>query len=135
MHMGTDEKRTGREQRVCIIDDDDNIREIYATALELDGYQLLLAKNGAEGIELVRKYMPDIILLDLQMPVKNGMEVLEDLKGDEELNRIPVVILSNIDSEESFDAIGKYNTHFYLVKSLTTPRKVVGIVHEVLSYR
>lgn len=122
------------KKHVCLIDDDDDIREIYATELERNGYNLLLAKNGEEGLTLIREHHPDIILLDLQMPVKNGTEVLAELGADPILKRIPVVILSNIDTEESFASIGKFNTHFYLVKSLTTPQKVLGIVREVLAY-
>lgn len=121
-----------KQRHVCLIDDDEDLREIYSMALQAEGYGVVLASNGDEGLKLVRQYRPDLILLDLQMPVKSGIEVLKELNVDEKIAGIPVIVLSNIDSEESFRQIGRFDTRFYLVKSLTTPKKVVGCVREVL---
>ncbi|MBI2439556.1 MAG: response regulator [Candidatus Moranbacteria bacterium] len=120
------------KKKVCVIDDDDNIREIYIMKFNLEGFDVSAAKNGEEGLKVIREKKPDIILLDLQMPVKDGMEVLEELKNDEALSRIPVIILSNVDSEEAFHEVGKFETRFYLIKSLTDPQKAVDYVREVL---
>jgi len=118
---------------VCIVDDDVNIQEIYRIKFESEGFETLAALNGEDGLVLIRSRHPDIILLDLQMPVKDGVEVLEALKGDPALSRIPVVVLSNQDNQESFKRIGELDaTRFYLVKSLTTPQKAVDVVREVL---
>lgn len=122
-----------RKWIVCIIDDDPSIQEIYRIKFESEGYETIAARNGEEGLLLIREKHPDIILLDIQMPVKNGIEVLETLKDDPVLFRIPVVILSNQDDQASFDSIGKLDaTRFYLVKALTTPQKAVDIVREIL---
>ena len=120
------------KQKVCVIDDDNDIREIYRMKLALEQYDVITATNGAEGLEVIRKNNPDIILLDLEMPVKNGIEVLRELGSDANLSKIPVVILSNVDDEKAFKEVGKFETRFYLIKSLTTPQKVVDIVREVL---
>lgn len=120
------------KQKVCVIDDDNDIREIYRMKLALEQYDVIIATNGAEGLEVIRKNNPDIILLDLEMPVKNGIEVLRELGSDANLSKIPVVILSNVDDEKAFKEVGKFETRFYLIKSLTTPQKVVDIVREVL---
>lgn len=118
---------------VCIVDDDENIRAIYEKVFLQSGFDIVSAKNGEEGFRAILENHPDIILLDLQMPVMGGMEVLQELKKSEELVQIPVVILSNVDDEVVFSEIGKeYTTKFYLVKSLTTPQKVVSIVKEIL---
>ncbi len=118
---------------VCLIDDDANIRDIYERKFLQSGFDIVSAKDGEEGLRAIALNHPDIILLDIQMPVMGGMEVLKELKKDEELVKIPVVILSNVDDEVVFSEIGKeYVTKFYLVKSLTTPQKVVGIVREIL---
>jgi DNA-binding response OmpR family regulator len=125
------EKETGK--LVCLIDDDANIRDIYQRKFLQSGFDIVSAKDGEEGLRAIALNHPDIILLDLQMPVIGGMEVLAELKKDEELVKIPVVILSNVDDEVVFSEIGKeYVTKFYLVKSLTTPQKVVSIVREIL---
>ena len=120
------------KKKVCIIDDDNDIREIYMLKFNLEGFDVLVARDGEEGMQVIRKIQPDIILLDLQMPVKNGMEVLEDLRKDETLSKIPVIIMSNVDNEDAFREVGKFDTRFYLVKSLTTPQKAVDHVREVL---
>lgn len=118
---------------VCIVDDDANIQEIYRIKFESEGFETIAALNGEDGLSLIRSQHPDIVLLDLQMPVKDGVEVLEALKRDPALSRIPVVVLSNQDNQESFKRIGELDaTRFYLVKSLTTPQKAVDVVREVL---
>lgn len=121
-----------RKKRVCIIDDDANVREIYLTKFNKEGFDVTLAVNGEEGLRVIREKKPDIILLDLQMPVKNGIEVLQELDTDKALSRIPVIVLTNIDNEEAFKEVGKFETRFYLIKSLTTPQKAVDYVNEVL---
>ncbi len=120
------------KKKVCIIDDDANIREIYLVKFNQEGFDVLLAADGEEGMKIVREKRPDIILLDLQMPIKNGTEVLEELNKDEELRKIPVIVLTNIDNEDSYHEVGKFETRFYLIKSLTTPQKAVDYVREVL---
>ncbi len=122
-----------KSKLVCLIDDDANIRDIYQRKFLQSGFDFVSAKDGEEGLRAIALNHPDIILLDLQMPVMGGMEVLRELKKDEELVKIPVVILSNVDDEVVFSEIGKeYVTKFYLVKALTTPQKVVSIVREIL---
>jgi CheY-like chemotaxis protein len=118
---------------VCIVDNNDNIRDIYERKFIQSGFDVVLAKNGEEGLAAMREKHPDVVLLDIQMPVMGGMEVLAELKKDEELSKIPVVILSNVDDEVVFSEIGKqFVTRFYLVKALTTPQKAVSIVKEIL---
>lgn len=120
------------KKKVCIIDDDPDIREIYLMKFNQEGFDVSLAINGEEGMKVIREKKPDIILLDLQMPVKNGTEVLAELNDDEELRKIPVIVLTNIDNEDAFHKVGKFETRFYLIKSLTTPQKAVDYVREVL---
>ncbi len=121
-----------QKKKVCIIDDDPNLREIYLMKFKQEGFDVSLAINGEEGMQSIREKRPDIILLDLQMPVKNGVEVLQELAADSELSKIPVIILTNIDNEDAFREVGKFETRFYLIKSLTTPQKAVDYVREVL---
>lgn len=117
---------------ICVIDDDPNIREIYCAKLQAEGYVVVSAENGEQGIKMVRECKPDLVLLDIMMPVKNGFDVLEEMQSDQTIASIPVIILSNIDDEKSLKSAGKFDTRFYLVKSLTTPQKVANIVREVL---
>ncbi len=120
------------KKKVCIIDDDADLREIYLMKFNQEGFDVSLAVNGEEGMKSIREKTPDIILLDLQMPVKNGIEVLQELQTDKELAKIPVIVLTNIDNEDAFREVGEYETRFYLIKSLTTPQQAVDYVREVL---
>lgn len=120
------------KKRVCVIDDDEDIREAYLLKLNLEGFEVVTAENGAVGLERIRETKPDIILLDLMMPVKSGLDVLKELEADAALSKIPVVVLSNIDNEDAFKEVGEHNTRFYLVKSLTTLQKATDIIREVL---
>ncbi len=119
-------------KKICVIDDDADLREIYLLNLSRENFDAVLAKDGEDGIALIRQSLPDAIVLDLQMPKKNGCEVLEELSLDPKLRTIPVVILSNVDDQESFKKVGKFETHFYLVKALTSPTKVIKILREVI---
>lgn len=120
------------KKKVCIIDDDADLREIYLMKFNQEGFDVSLATNGEEGMKSIREKTPDIILLDLQMPVKNGVEVLQELQADTALAKIPVIVLTNIDNEDAFREVGEYETRFYLIKSLTTPQQAVDYVREVL---
>ena len=120
------------KRKICIVEDDDSIREIYSIELRKNGYEVVTATNGQEGLNLISQENPDLIMLDLKMPVMSGLEVLENLKKSERLSRIPVVVLTNVDDQESIKEVGKYETRFYIVKSLTTLQKIVGTVREVL---
>lgn len=119
-------------QKICIVEDDDDIREIYSLKLQEVGYEVVSAINGEEGLKVISETKPDLILLDLMMPVKNGFEVMEELKKDPELSAIPIVVLTNADDDKSIRNVGQFDTRFYIVKSLTTPQKLVGVVREVL---
>lgn len=119
-------------KKICLIDDDPDLREIYSLTLNREGYDVSLGKDGAEGLAMIREKHPDIILLDLQMPVKDGFAVLKELSADKKLSQIPVIILSNVDGEAAFRQAGEYETRFYLVKALTSPEKVAKVVREVL---
>ncbi len=126
------EEEIWTKKKICIVDDDPDLREIYLMKFNQEGFEVFLATNGEEGLQVIREKQPDIILLDLQMPVKNGIEVLEELDGDAVLSKIPVIVLTNIDNEEGYKEVGKFETRFYLIKSLTTPQKAVDYVKEVL---
>ena len=96
-----DSKQIHYEQLVLVVDDQEINRDILGSILE-DKYRLIYAENGQEAMELIREHTQELalILLDLMMPVMNGFEVLEQVKGDEELKRIPVIVLTADQSAE-----------------------------------
>ena len=124
------------KQTVCIVDDNDDIRDIYSTKFKREGFAVVTARDGEEGLQVIRTERPYVIVLDIQMPVLDGVGVLQALKADPDLEKIPVVVLSNIDSEEMFQTVGDLGAaKYYLVKALTEPQKVVDVTLEALASR
>ena len=121
---------------VCIVDDDDNVRDIYSTKFKREGFAVVTAKDGEEGLSVIKKERPDVVVLDLQMPILDGLGVLQALKCDRELAKIPVVILTNIDSDVMFKEVGRLDAaQYYLLKALTEPQKVVDVTLEAMAQR
>jgi DNA-binding response OmpR family regulator len=79
---------------VLIIEDDPWTRTITTALLAGEGFAVVEAKNGEEGLQLAREHAPDAVLLDLALPTKSGLEVLHDLKADTSTTSIPVLIVS-----------------------------------------
>jgi CheY-like chemotaxis protein len=81
----------GKAKRVLVVDDDASIRELLATALEDDGYEVVPATNGQDALSVVERWRPDVIVLDLMMPVMDGWTFAKRLR---ERDQIPIVVLS-----------------------------------------
>ncbi len=124
---------SAERRKVCLIDDEESIREIYTIGLTAEGFDVVSAVDGKAGLLCIRSERPDIILLDLQMPVQDGFDVLNALSADKDISRIPVIILSNTDNEEAFRKAGSFSVAFFFVKSLVNPRKVAGAIREVFT--
>jgi len=118
--------------KIAIIEDDSVINQMYRMKFEADGFDVQVADNGKSGIELVEKYQPDIILLDLQMPEMNGDQALARIRSKDWGKNIPVIILTNLGAEESPKELKDLNIHSYIVKAEFTPSQVVARVKEVL---
>jgi CheY-like chemotaxis protein len=86
--------RDSASARILVVDDDDTIRETVAEALELDGFSVDTARNGAEALRLVTERPPSGIILDLMMPVMTGWQFLEQCRARELCVNTPVVVMS-----------------------------------------
>ena len=76
------EESLRNKKLVCIVDDDDNVRDIYSTKFKREGFAVVTAKDGEEGLSVIKKERPDVVVLDLQMPILDGLGVLQALKCD-----------------------------------------------------
>ena len=86
------------KKRIILVDDEPDFCSIVQGQLEKEGFEVELAYNGVEGLEKIRANPPDAIILDVMMPEKDGYEVCKELKGDEKLADIPVVLLTAVAS-------------------------------------
>jgi CheY-like chemotaxis protein len=82
-----------RPRRVLLVDDDDDSRELCAEYLGAAGFEVVQAENGAEGIETAIRRKPDLVVMDLEMPVMGGLEAIERLRDDARTRAIPVIVL------------------------------------------
>jgi PAS domain S-box-containing protein len=95
-----------RDKTVLVIDDDANVRDLMKRSLTLEGFHVELASDGYAGLELARKAKPAVITLDVMMPGMDGWLVLNELKGDDELSHIPVVMVTIVDEKNLGFSLG-----------------------------
>lgn len=119
-------------KKILIVEDDIEAQDLYKQIFSAEGYEIVQAVNGQEGIQLTRTSNPDLIILDIMLPGGlNGFDVLEQLKRDENLKKIPVLILTNLDTEEkTARLIGAAD---YVVKTNVTLDQIVQKVKNHLS--
>ncbi len=128
---------TKKQAKVLIIDDEALIFEMYALKLRRIGYKVFTAESAIKGLEVVEKEKPDIIFVDIIMPVKNGFWFLEHIKKhqDKSIAQIPVIMLTNLDDPDSRLKCCKSGCLFYLVKPQHTPSQIAQLIHDVLAVR
>lgn len=119
--------------KVAIIEDDLAISQMYRLKFEAEGYRVGIAENGRTGIDLVKNFQPDIILLDMMMPEMNGDEALAEIRSHDWGENIPVLILTNMGKEEAPESLEKLNVTSYIVKAEMTPKQVAEQVKKVLN--
>lgn len=103
-------------KKILAIDDENDVLLIIKTALNGEGYDVLTASNGYDGLALAEDHQPDLILLDLRMPEMDGMEVLQQLRNNEKTQNLAVIILTGIsDKRKIREALDKGIT-YYIVK-------------------
>jgi CheY-like chemotaxis protein len=120
------------EVRVLFVEDDPSVAQMYKLKLELDGYQVTVASDGEQALELATSNPPDIVFLDIRLPKMDGLAVLEKLRETENTKQVPVVILSNYSERELVERGLKLGALEYLIKSQTTPAKLAGGVESWL---
>ena len=118
--------------KILIIEDDPYVQRMYKRMFSHNHYDLILASKGDEGIELARKNNPDVILLDIMLPGKNGLEVLEDLKNSPETKKIPVIMLTNLGDEEVVRQAKNLGADFYMVKADFSPNEVLEMIEKYI---
>jgi DNA-binding response OmpR family regulator len=119
--------------KVAIIEDDLAISQMYRLKFEAEGYNVETAENGELGLELIDQMRPDIVLLDLMMPVMTGEEMLQKLRATKWGAKIKVIILTNRGEQEISPEVKKLNVSALILKADMTPRQVAEIVKTKLA--
>jgi DNA-binding response OmpR family regulator len=119
-------------KKILIIEDDEFLLRMYATKLGMEGYKVILASDGEKGLCLAIKEKPDLILLDLLLPKKDGFEVLKELKAKVETKGIPVLVLTNLGQKQDIDRCFALGVTDYLIKAHFIPSEVIVKINRIL---
>jgi len=109
--------------KILLIEDDEMISGMYKTKLLQDGYEIALAPNGIDAINMVEAEKPDLILLDIIMPGLDGFSVLEDFRQNKKIT-VPIILLTNLGTDEDKKKGEDLGATGYLIKSSLTPGQV-----------
>jgi len=122
------------KKKVLVVDDDPLIIRMYERKLRNDGYDVRIAHSGEEVLTALHRDLPDIILLDIMMPVMNGVETLHVIKEDERTKHIPVIMLTNLgDRPEDMNKARELGALDYLVKAETDLKFLTDRIDKALS--
>jgi len=119
-------------KKILVVEDDAAVQQVLKSSLEKEGYAVETASDGVEGLEMVRKAMPDLVLLDIMMPKKDGITVLREMKADDKIRDIPVIILTNLTAGDKVAEAMQLDTFDYLVKAYYSLEDVTRKVKEHL---
>jgi DNA-binding response OmpR family regulator len=122
-----------KNKKILIMEDEEILGKIISEKLAGEGYQVSLAINGEDGMEKMRVMKPDLVLLDMVMPKKNGHEVLEDIKSDSELKNVPVIVISNSGQQSEIERVVGLGVRDYIIKAQFRPDDVLEKVKKYLN--
>ena len=116
--------------KVLIVEDDQFLSKMYPTKMELEGFETEVALDGKEALTKYAEFKPDLILLDLMLPVMDGYEFMEELKKKN--NKTPIIIISNLGQNENIQRAMDLGAAGYFIKANTELNELVKNIEEVL---
>jgi DNA-binding response OmpR family regulator len=119
-------------RKVLIVEDDNFLQGLEATKVKKEGYEVITASNGQEALKKIHEKGVDLVLLDLILPQFDGFEILKQLKADEKLKNIPVIIFSNLSEDKDIDKAKSMGANDFLVKSNFTLDELVQHINRIL---
>lgn len=118
------------KKKILIIEDEKALLEAIKSKLLISGYDVISAEDGEEGENLIKSESPDLVLLDIVLPKKDGFQILEDLKKDSVI--VPIVIISNSGQPVEIERAIKLGVKDYLIKANFTPNEVLEKVEKTI---
>ncbi len=120
------------KKKVLIVEDEELVAEILEKKLKEAGYNVEVARDGEEGLNKMRKRKPDLVLLDIIMPKKGGFEVMEEMRKDENLKDIDVMVISNSGQPVELDKAKALGAKDWLIKTEFDPQEVLDKVNNLM---
>ncbi|MBI3335829.1 MAG: response regulator [Candidatus Portnoybacteria bacterium] len=120
------------KKKILLIEDDSFISQMYSLKFKQTPYDFLVARDGKEGLQMVKEQKPDLILLDIILPEIDGFTLLAEIKKDPELASIPLLLLTNLGQQENIQKGMALGANDYIIKAHYTPQEVVEKVEAFL---
>ena len=118
--------------KILIVEDDPDQILMYTVEFESYNFQVVISRKGSESAQLATKEQPDVILLDILMEDKSGLDVLRELKGTEETKHIPVIVFTNFSKEKFEQEAKELGAAKFITKTSRVPREIVADVRELI---
>ena len=125
-------KKEKKKKVILIVEDELPLRKILAEKLRHEGYLIIQASNGQEGLDLALREKPNLILLDILMPVMDGSAMLEKLRADKWGKKAKIIIITNLADKETDNETKKYGVNDFLIKSECKIIDIVKKINEIL---
>jgi len=122
-----------KKKKILIVEDDASFSEILKLAFKDEGFDMIFAKNGQEGLVLAETEKPDLILLDIIMPKMNGIEMAQSLRRVNE--KVPIIFLTNVEDMASISEAFKMGKSDYIVKSTVHINNIVSAAKDKLKVK
>lgn len=123
----------GSMKRVLIVEDEETLRRAYKTILTKEDYKVAEASNGREALKILKEFKPDLILLDILMPVMDGHTFLQKAKLKEIYPHVKVIAFSNLSNQQKLEEMETLGICRYALKSSMSPKQLVDLIKEVLA--
>lgn len=111
--------------KLILVEDDPFLLSILADKMKGVGFDIETAEDGEDGLNKIKSGAFDLILLDMVLPKKDGFKILEELRNDEQLKKIPVIVLSNLYDKSNIDKAMLLGARDYIVKAYNTPEEII----------
>lgn len=118
--------------KIVLVEDEKPIQQMYQYKLELAGYEVQTADDGQAGLLLIEAFQPNLVLLDLKMPVMSGEEMLEKVRASKSIYQPRVVVLTNISKDEAPASLRFLSVDRYIVKAHHTPGQILELVRDLI---
>lgn len=120
---------------ILVIEDERILSEACQIILEAEGYKVHVSSDGKQALNFLKETKPDLILLDLRMPVMNGVEFLKSAELAKNSPGLPVIVFSNYDVQKDIDESYVYGATHYILKAWASPKELAKVVKDTLANR
>ena len=124
-------QNTGKQRKGLIVEDNDKNLKLFKLIINSLGYEVFSAKNGEEGVRMAKEMMPDLILMDIQMPVMDGITAMDNIRVDENIKNIPVIALTSYAMRGDRERLLPHGFVDYIAKPVSKDG-LIGAVRKVL---